>query len=396
MPLYFRRSIEVGPFRFNLSKSGIGLSTGVKGFRIGTGPRGHYIHAGMKGVYYRKTFGNSKSSGSSGKEAESARDQSTRSVPAAVHDALPSSYVTSDGVVMKRIMSADAVTMEHESRREVIADLNRAQSNPSLALLFGVLGVGVSLVFALAAIELAAVISGLVTALFVAVGQRIDLGRRQVVFFYDLDETAERNYGALTEAWDGIKGVRNLWYIDAAGAINNLTAWKRNAGASELVDKHETAASYEEPPGVQSNVTPPTVRVGDQTLYFYPDFILVRESKQYGAVAYADIRTAVRDQRFIVDGPTPSDAQVVGETWAHPNKNGGPDRRFANNRRLAICLFEEIGMIGSTGLKVLLQLSRRGRAQPLAQAISRLGPVSQEDRSEHVVLLTNEAADSAT
>jgi len=31
---YLRKSLSVGPFRFNLSKSGVGLSTGIKGFRI--------------------------------------------------------------------------------------------------------------------------------------------------------------------------------------------------------------------------------------------------------------------------------------------------------------------------------------------------------------------------
>lgn len=394
MPFYFRRSIEFGPFRFNLSKSGIGVSTGFKGFRIGASPRGHYIHAGIDGVYYRKTFGKSKSKSSKTADANSPRDNAMRSVPTRVHEAALSSYVTTDGVIMKRIRSADAVTMEFGSRREVLSDLNAAQSNPSLALWLGVLGVGFSLLLAFVANGPAVVISSLVTAVLILVGQQIDLGRRQVVFLYDLDETAKRSYAALTEAWDGVRNVSGLWYVDAAGAITNLTTWKRNAGASELVDKHETTVSYENPPGVQSNVTPPTVRVGQQTLYFFPDLILVRENKQYGAVAYFDVRTAIRDQRFIVDGLAPSDAQVVGETWAHPNKNGGPDRRFANNRQLPICLFEEIGIIGSTGLKVLLQLSRRDRAEPLAQAISELGPVSQEDKSRQAVLLTVEAANS--
>lgn len=58
MPYYFKKSIKAGPFRFNLSKSGIGISAGITGLRIGTGPRGHYIHAGRKGVYYRKSLSN--------------------------------------------------------------------------------------------------------------------------------------------------------------------------------------------------------------------------------------------------------------------------------------------------------------------------------------------------
>ncbi|QOK83482.1 DUF4236 domain-containing protein [Ralstonia solanacearum] len=46
MGFYVRQSVKVGPLRFNFSKSGVGVSTGVKGIRIGTGPRGNYIHMG--------------------------------------------------------------------------------------------------------------------------------------------------------------------------------------------------------------------------------------------------------------------------------------------------------------------------------------------------------------
>jgi len=56
MPFYLRKSLSFGPLRFNLSNSGIGVSTGVKGFRVGAGPRGNYIHAGRGGFYYRSTL----------------------------------------------------------------------------------------------------------------------------------------------------------------------------------------------------------------------------------------------------------------------------------------------------------------------------------------------------
>ncbi|MGS2809938.1 DUF4236 domain-containing protein [Nocardia sp. MW-W600-9] len=50
--IYGRQSLNAGPFRFNLSRSGIGISAGVPGFRVGSGPRGNYVHAGAHGVYY--------------------------------------------------------------------------------------------------------------------------------------------------------------------------------------------------------------------------------------------------------------------------------------------------------------------------------------------------------
>ena len=40
MGLRFRKSFSIGPIRINISKSGIGISIGVKGFRIGRSAKG--------------------------------------------------------------------------------------------------------------------------------------------------------------------------------------------------------------------------------------------------------------------------------------------------------------------------------------------------------------------
>ena len=56
MGFYLKKAINFGPLRINFSKSGIGLSFGVKGLRIGSGANGNYIHAGCKGLYYKKKF----------------------------------------------------------------------------------------------------------------------------------------------------------------------------------------------------------------------------------------------------------------------------------------------------------------------------------------------------
>jgi hypothetical protein len=58
MGFYIRKSFKVGPIKLNLSKSGIGTSVGVKGFRVGQRPNGRqYVHAGRYGVYYKKDLG---------------------------------------------------------------------------------------------------------------------------------------------------------------------------------------------------------------------------------------------------------------------------------------------------------------------------------------------------
>jgi len=45
MGFFYRKSINFGPFRVNLSKSGVGYSVGGKGFRVGTSARGRRYSA---------------------------------------------------------------------------------------------------------------------------------------------------------------------------------------------------------------------------------------------------------------------------------------------------------------------------------------------------------------
>ncbi len=41
MGFYYRKSVNIGPFRINLSKQGVGYSVGGRGFRTGVTARGH-------------------------------------------------------------------------------------------------------------------------------------------------------------------------------------------------------------------------------------------------------------------------------------------------------------------------------------------------------------------
>ncbi len=54
MGFFFRKSINLGIFRVNFSKKGVGVSTGVKGARVSWGPTGKYLSVGRNGIYYRK------------------------------------------------------------------------------------------------------------------------------------------------------------------------------------------------------------------------------------------------------------------------------------------------------------------------------------------------------
>lgn len=90
----FRKSFKFGPMRLNLSKSGIGLSAGVKGARVSVGPRGTHLNVGTGGFYYRQKIGGGSRGGyrtGSGGYAGSGGGSGTQppQIPAAAINQLP-------------------------------------------------------------------------------------------------------------------------------------------------------------------------------------------------------------------------------------------------------------------------------------------------------------------
>ncbi len=388
MPFHIRDSINLGPFRINLSKSGLGFSAGVKGLRIGTGPRGHYIHAGINGIYYRKTLaglGRKPRSAPTGEQT----DYTSEFAKIAPNEKLPA-YMTEDGVLMRRIISAEAEVLISESHSEALTSLNQARERPSMTLLLcsaAAVGVALSFISQNPAVVMAFVV---LLGIAFALGRMIDLPRRNVVFAYDLEPDAKERYKALVEAIDQVAGSSKLWFVKASGDIKTLHAWKKNSGATSLVDTKETSVSYVLPPGVASNITPPMIGIDGKNCYFFPDCILVEENKRFGAVRYESLRTAVRDQRMIME-VAPPDARVVGQTWKYVNKNGSPDRRFKDNRQLPICLFEEIGMVSDGGFKGLLQVSKYGVSSAYGSATAEIGRITKELKEAEPLLIIQEA-----
>src|SRR6266508_4445181 len=90
MGWFFRKSAKFGPFRLNLSKSGIGVSAGIKGARVSTGPRGTYLNLGRGGLYYRQKVGGGMPQGSNpSKRAHTAETVLRPSLPTEITSRLP-------------------------------------------------------------------------------------------------------------------------------------------------------------------------------------------------------------------------------------------------------------------------------------------------------------------
>ena len=358
MGFYIRKSVRVGPFRFNLSKSGIGVSTGVKGFRVGTGPRGNYIHIGRRGYYYRKTF-----------------PPSQLSPPARVrtedHSLLPAFGAPQSHEPLQAIDSGHISDMVDSSSRDLVDELNKKRKKFRLWPLSFFLGLSTTGFLAYqGAPTWATYLSLGFMAILTLLAVYRDSMAKSAVVIYDVDEDCQPMYQSLYDAFDRMRQCRGRWHLQAQGRVLDK---KYHAGADSLVKRSAISLTVKNPPYVKTNVATPSIPVGSQTLYFFPDKVLVFEPNGVGAVSYENLVLDVTLTRFIEEGSVPRDATVVGHTWKYVNKRGGPDKRFKDNRKLPIALYEDVHFSSNTGLNERIQLSREGVSAPFVETLQRVG-----------------------
>lgn len=352
MGFYVRKSVKAGPFRFNLSKSGVGVSVGVPGFRVGSGPRGNYVHMGANGVYYRSSLSGG----------------ATDRVSVGLTLAPATEPYNPGAVVLEDVTGATPLGMQPTGGGEIVQQLNAAARHKRIAwwvlAAAAVLGAA-TLPYGLAVWVLAI---PLCWWLFLR-----DAAKTKAVVFYEVDDAAASRFEELVTNWTWFTDATKLWRTVASGRVGTLHQHKRNAGASNLVEKVNAAASLTGPEHLATNVAIPTVVAGAASLYFLPDRVLVRDGKVYTDVSYADLIVRGQQQRFIeAPGITPRDSTKVGETWQYVNKKGGPDRRFSNNPVLPIMLYSNLDLTSSQGLSWRVQCSRPDAASALDASLGRM------------------------
>src|SRR5690606_25172323 len=123
------------------------------------------------------------------------------------------------------------------------------------------------------------------------------------------------------------------------------------------------------PPNVETNVAPYCLEVQGKQIYFFPDRVIILQGKVFAAVGYDELDVAVETQRFQWEGVVPRDAEVIDQTWRYVNKDGGPDRRFADNYSIPVVRTGELTVRSRTGLHICVQTTRPDALQAVAATI---------------------------
>jgi|GEM_PF-3301035 len=345
MGIYFKKSVNVGLLRFNFSKSGIGVSTGLPGLRIGTGPRGNYVHVGTHGLYYRG------------------------SLPSGSYRPPTGNSSRSNGASSRgRLTEIESEIVSSPSR--LIDELNEKRR----LFAFG------PLIVALSAITIGWLVEfhvakwitgcvGIMLTLFSVATFWMDQVRKSSVLQYELSSTMEEALDQLHSCLTNIGESDGIWQIRARGRVYDP---RYHAGGSQLVDRNRISIMDLHPPRMAVNVNTPAIQLRGLTLYFFPDRILVFSKGGVEAVDYGDLTITATRTKFIEEGIVPADTEVVDQTWQFVNNDGGPDRRFRDNRPLPICQYEEIWLNSESGLNEVLQVSRTGMGKELDTAIQKI------------------------
>ena len=106
-------------------------------------------------------------------------------------------------------------------------------------------------------------------------------------------------------------------------------------------------------------------------LFLYPAFILYFVSQQaFALVDIRDLRLDYNPVSFIEEEAVPADAELIGHTWKKANKDGSPDRRFANNYQIPILKYGDIRLTSKSGLNEAYMISHAALAERFADAFA--------------------------
>lgn len=324
MGLRFRKSINLGGgFRINLSKSGIGYSWGVKGYRITKTAKGGTRQTASipgTGISYVTEQGKKKPQ------------------PAPT-------FNDGNHYDEKEIVNNIATKLSSEGLEDILAAARKSIRTNRLA---NIGMIATALISIAAPPMLLLLFAFLVLKIYTKTAGRIDL---EYEIAPDMQQTVDKRLEPIFKITD----CDRVWRITRSSKVIDT---KYSGGAGATVKRDGCIPSKKAPFPFKSNTPAATFKSPNETLVFLPDCLFVLQGSKIGALNYSDITTSTRGTNFHESQRVPKDATVVGQTWQYVNKTGGPDKRFKNNRQIPICLYGEITLKSTTGLNTDLMFSR--------------------------------------
>ena len=345
MGLRLRKSINLGGgFKINLSKSGVGYSWGVPGYRVtktakGTTRRTYSIPG--TGISYVDETGKNKN------RTVPPRNNPSSSPQPRANTMLQGSVRNIESVEVDSFKTAEIGNVTSAIVRTI-----RLNTLSNVLIVCGIIAIAYPL---LALVP----IIGIILKIFAHKTGSVQLE-------YTLDSEKDDEYNRRIGAWQILAEGDKEWQVIPESDVMNR---KVNAGAGRNVNRVVCKILKTTPFYIKTNVDTIQIKLHKEVLIILPDKVFIIRKSMVGLVNYDDVSIRTSQTRFIESDPVPKDAVVVGSTWQYVNKNGTPDRRFKNNRQLPICQYGVVYLTSHSGLNVEMQVSNINKSRDFEELI---------------------------
>ena len=182
----------------------------------------------------------------------------------------------------------------------------------------------------------------------------------------DISETQSALYERMRDAFASLSECSKTW--DVTGRSNRAT--EQRSITQESVTREPVRFRLGECDLLRwEKPVPRMANFNGGDLYLYPGFLLCRVSTlAFSVIDLREVKLECRRVNFIESDTVPTDSKIVGQTWAKANKDGGPDRRFANNYQTPIVAYGAFSMSSPGGLREEYQVSNPDLAERFGRA----------------------------
>lgn len=339
MGFRFRKSINVGGFRVNLSKTGIGYSFGAPGFRVtktATGRNRMTVSLPGTGLSWVKEASGKKTKQQTN---EVQTNNSYDEILLYSTDLIPEGYVPSESEALLKALR------KYKLSQQIIK------------------------IFALIFFALALFFSNywwwIGTTVMLAVSVYFYCYKRVNIIF-EMDEHASKHQQKLDAFLLLLENNDKLY--ESKQVFQNYDI-KYHAGASKSVSTHDVRLRKINPPFMKTDIKCFRLKTSSGNIYFLPNGIMIN---RFSELYFLDMQDLVAkfDTTIFIESFTPEDSELVGYTWQYVNKDGGPDRRFNNNPRFNRNRYGEIHLsIGDT-FRLNLMFSNFSQKEALESAFN--------------------------
>ncbi len=191
-----------------------------------------------------------------------------------------------------------------------------------------------------------------------------DLHKRTSFLSYRLTDEAARQYALMQTAFQSLAKANCTWQVRQETSVAQL---KKNAGDSSTVVRSPAHVTSGAPPWIKTNVTIWAIDLGKSKLYFFPDRLLLWDSRRYQAISYDSLGVGFAPTRYVEDGKPPLDSEVVDRAWRYMTEKGEADERYISNTQFPVVVYGSLLFGTQNRLIVHLYVSNAPAAAKFAE-----------------------------